>query len=97
MMEERFLTLADGRRIALLDNGRQGKPLIVALHGWLDNGASFLPLAPHLAECHLVCVDLPGHGHSDHKPTPYVLVDWLEDLHQIAQAAGWKSLILIGH
>ena len=90
MMEERFLTLADGRRIALLDNGRQGKPLIVALHGWLDNGASFLPLVPHLDECHLVCVDLPGHGHSDHKPTPYVFVDWLDDLHQIAQAAGWQ-------
>ena len=96
-MEESFLTLADGRRIALLDNGRQGKPLIVALHGWLDNGASFLPLAPHLAECHLVCVDLPGHGHSDHKPTPYVFVDWLDDLHQIAQAAGWQRFILIGH
>lgn len=97
MMEERFLTLADGRRIALLDNGRQGKPLVIALHGWLDNGASFLPLAPHLAECHLVCVDLPGHGHSDHKPTPYVFVDWLDDLHQIAQAAGWQRFILIGH
>lgn len=97
MMEERFLTLADGRRIALLDNGRQGKPLVIALHGWLDNGASFLPLAPHLAECHLVCVDLPGHGHSDHKPTPYVFVDWLDDLHQIAQAAGWQRFTLLGH
>ncbi|MFQ2108095.1 MULTISPECIES: alpha/beta fold hydrolase [Aeromonas] len=97
MMEERFLTLADGRRIALLDNGRQGKPLVIALHGWLDNGASFLPLAPHLAECHLVCVDLPGHGHSDHKATPYVFVDWLDDLHQIAQAAGWQRFILLGH
>lgn len=97
MMEERFLTLADGRRIALLDNGRQGKPLVIALHGWLDNGASFLPLAPHLAECHLVCIDLPGHGHSDHKPTPYVFVDWLDDLHQIAQAAGWQRFILLGH
>ncbi|MEZ6929606.1 alpha/beta fold hydrolase [Aeromonas sp. S16(2024)] len=97
MMEERFLTLADGRRVALLDNGRQGKPLVIALHGWLDNGASFLPLAPHLAECHLVCIDLPGHGHSDHKPTPYVFVDWLDDLHQIAQAAGWQRFILLGH
>ncbi|MGS3141549.1 alpha/beta fold hydrolase [Aeromonas sanarellii] len=97
MMTERFITLADGRRIALLDNGRQGRPLLVALHGWLDNGASFLPLAPHLEAFHLVCLDLPGHGHSDHKVTPYVFVDWLDDLHQIVQAAGWSRFILLGH
>ncbi|MCO4205668.1 alpha/beta fold hydrolase [Aeromonas taiwanensis] len=97
MMEERVITLADGRRVALLDNGRQGQPLLVALHGWLDNGASFLPLAPHLEAFHLVCLDLPGHGHSDHKHTPYVFVDWLDDLHQIVQAAGWTKFTLLGH
>lgn len=96
-MEERFITLADGRRVALLDNSRQGQPLLVALHGWLDNGASFLPLAPHLDSFHLVCLDLPGHGHSDHKATPYVFVDWLDDLYQITQAAGWQRFILLGH
>ena len=46
---------------------------------------------------HLVCVDLPGHGHSDHKSTPYVFVDWLDDLYQITQAAGWQRFILLGH
>ncbi|MFQ2093202.1 alpha/beta fold hydrolase [Aeromonas taiwanensis] len=97
MMEERVITLADGRRVALLDNGLQGQPLLVALHGWLDNGASFLPLAPHLEAFHLVCLDLPGHGHSDHKHTPYVFVDWLDDLHQIVQAAGWTRFTLLGH
>ena len=69
----------------------------MALHGWLDNGASFLPLAPWLGAFHLVCVDLPGHGHSDHKSTPYVFVDWLDDLYQITQAAGWQRFILLGH
>jgi pimeloyl-ACP methyl ester carboxylesterase len=97
MMEERVITLADGRRVALLDNGLQGQPLLVALHGWLDNGASFLPLAPHLEAFHLLCLDLPGHGHSDHKHTPYVFVDWLDDLHQIVQAAGWTRFTLLGH
>ncbi|WP_219615675.1 alpha/beta fold hydrolase [Aeromonas salmonicida] len=101
-MQENMVTLADGRRVALLENeqpapGQQGKPLLIALHGWLDNGASFLPLAPYLADFHLVCVDLPGHGYSDHKAIPYVFVDWLDDLYQIVQAAGWSRFILLGH
>ncbi|WP_275930742.1 alpha/beta hydrolase [Aeromonas sp. 1HA1] len=97
IMQEKMLTLADGRRVALLDNEQQGKPLLIALHGWLDNSASFLPLAPYLGDFHLICVDLPGHGHSDHKTTPYVFVDWLDDLYQIVQAAGWSRFNLLGH
>ncbi|MGY3860723.1 alpha/beta fold hydrolase [Aeromonas lacus] len=101
-MQERFVTLVDGRRVALLENRQAApelpqKPLLIALHGWLDNGASFLPLAPYLDDFHLVCVDLPGHGHSDHKTTPYVFVDWLDDLYQITQAAGWSRFVLLGH
>ena len=101
-MQERFVTLADGRRVALLENRQAAseqpqKPLLIALHGWLDNGASFLPLAPNLDDFHLVCVDLPGHGHSDHKTTPYVFVDWLDDLYQITQATGWPRFTLLGH
>ncbi|QWL62925.1 alpha/beta hydrolase [Aeromonas jandaei] len=101
-MQERFVTLADGRRVALLENRQAAseqpqKPLLIALHGWLDNGASFLPLAPYLDDFHLVCVDLPGHGHSDHKIAPYVFVDWLDDLYQITQAAGWSHFTLLGH
>ncbi|MAD46748.1 MAG: alpha/beta hydrolase [Oceanospirillaceae bacterium] len=38
---------------------------IIALHGWLDNAASFGRIAPQLKGCHLVAPDLPGHGHSD--------------------------------
>ena len=28
---------------------------------------------------------------------PYVFVDWLDDLYQITQAAGWQRFILLGH
>ncbi|MEL1218666.1 alpha/beta hydrolase [Aeromonas hydrophila] len=102
VLQERFLTLADGRRVALLESQpmpdeQTSKPLLVALHGWLDNSASFVPLAPYLTHFQLVCIDLPGHGHSDHKSTPYVFVDWLDDFYQIAQAAGWTAFTLLGH
>lgn len=45
----------------------EGDP-IIALHGWLDNAASFEPLAAALPERRLLAVDLPGHGRSDHYP-----------------------------
>jgi pimeloyl-ACP methyl ester carboxylesterase len=97
LMREGQLRLADGRLIAYLESGQPGQPLLLALHGWLDNAASFLPLAPHLTGFHLICVDLPGHGQSDHKSSPYVFIDWLDDLHQIIDAGGWQQITLLGH
>ena len=44
--------------------GQPGKPIILALHGWLDNAASFQTIAPLLDDYALLALDLPGHGHS---------------------------------
>ncbi len=72
---------------------------IIALHGWLDNAASFAPIATYLAEHHLLALDLPGHGHSDHLP-PYVhyhLADHLPHIAAIADEMGWERFVLLGH
>ena len=42
---------------------------VIALHGWLDNAASFAPLAARLEGVRLIALDLAGHGLSDH-PSP---------------------------
>jgi len=45
--------------------GHADQPVIIALHGWLDNAASFARMAPFLTEYQVIAPDLPGHGHSN--------------------------------
>ncbi|RUO78744.1 alpha/beta hydrolase [Idiomarina tyrosinivorans] len=80
-----------------------GKPSdtpIVALHGWLDNANSFLPLASEWQadEQQLIAIDWPGHGHSDHRPAGahYHFVDYVYDLWWLIKQQGWQPYLL-GH
>ncbi|WP_058835929.1 alpha/beta fold hydrolase [Luteimonas abyssi] len=85
-------------RIRGLRSGGAG-PKVLALHGWLDNAASFVPLAPRLGDLDLVCPDLPGHGRSDHLPrgTEYTFAGALHNVLDIADALGWERFALLGH
>ncbi len=79
---------------------RAGAPCrVLALHGWLDNAASFATLAPRLEGCEVVALDLPGHGHSDHRPpgVHYHFVDFVPDVLAAAEALGWRDFVLLGH
>lgn len=74
-------------------------PRVLALHGWLDNAASFVPLLPHLPDLDMVMLDLPGHGVSTHLPagasytTPAAICHVLD----VADALGWDRFTLLGH
>lgn len=74
-------------------------PHVLCLHGWLDNAASFIPLAPLLDSLDLVAIDLPGHGHSEHRHTTsrYHFIDYLFDLDAALDKLGWHSCHLLGH
>jgi pimeloyl-ACP methyl ester carboxylesterase len=78
--------------------GGSGEP-VLALHGWLDNAASFDTLAPLLPGLHLVAIDLPGHGRSQHRPPGVVhhFVDWVPEVAAAAGAMGWERFSLLGH
>lgn len=85
--------------LAALRGGTPGGPRLLCLHGWLDNAASFLPLAPHLAAFDLVALDLPGHGASAHRAPgyDYAFVDWLHDVLDAMDSLGWPQADLLGH
>ena len=86
-------------RIAGLRFGNPDGPPVLAVHGWLDNAASFIPMAPHLSECDIVAIDLPGHGASSHVPPgcDYAFVDWLHDILDVLDALEWRQAHLLGH
>ena len=79
--------------------GREGEPRVLALHGWLDNAASFVPLSEHLGDIDLVAIDMPGHGASAHLPpqADYLLIAFLRAAFVTADALGWDRFALLGH
>jgi len=88
----------DGFKIAALRaKSGDGRNKILCVHGWLDNANSFLPLLPKIQNADIVAIDLPGHGHSDHRDTLYSISDESHTLLALADALGWDNFILTGH
>jgi pimeloyl-ACP methyl ester carboxylesterase len=89
-----------GQKIAAKIWGNPNGIPTLAIHGWLDNAATFDKIAPLLTHCHLVAIDLPGHGFSDHKPANSYLqiVDYVVDMiNLLDETLGWKQFALLGH
>ena len=86
-------------RIAGLRGGEGAPTNVLALHGWLDNAASFVPLAAHLDGIALVAPDLPGHGRSAHlaRGADYSFAGAVASVLDIADALGWTQFVLLGH
>ena len=106
-MRECMLDTPRGR-FAIVRHGQAGgaaAPLrVLALHGWLDNAASFAPLAAAFAAdggpaLDFVALDFAGHGLSAHRPAGsfYHLVDNLDDVDAVLDALGWARCVLLGH
>jgi pimeloyl-ACP methyl ester carboxylesterase len=81
--------------------GAGNKNKILALHGWLDNAASFYHLAPMLAKkgFEVIAIDFAGHGHSDHRATGHFshFIDYVLDIQELLDVLKWEKPILLGH
>lgn len=85
--------------LAGFSNENHGKPLLLALHGWLDNAGSFEPMMPYLDNFHVIALDFPGHGLSpDRNPDAhYHFVEWVYDICRLINAQQWQRLCIVGH
>lgn len=92
------LTLhASGLEFKALGSGPVNGIPVLALHGWLDNAASFNQLAPLFERCRVVSIDQRGHGHSEHVQQPYQIWDGIPDVVGILDHLRWPQAILLGH
>jgi pimeloyl-ACP methyl ester carboxylesterase len=87
--------------LAALEWGEPEAPPLLALHGWLDNAASFARVAPLLAVgFRVIALDLPGHGRSAHLPpgvTRYHVMDYVDHVLNAADALQLPRFHLLGH
>ncbi len=89
----------DGLTYAGLSWGEPGLPVVLALHGWLDNALSFHRLGPLLHGYQVIALDLSGHGLSSHRgpDATYNLWDDVPQLVSILESLDAPSVSLIGH
>lgn len=99
-MRELSLNLPFGP-LAALEWGEPDAPPLLALHGWLDNAASFAALAPLLSkDFRVIALDMPGHGRSAHLPpgaTRYHVADYVDHALNAADALQLQRFNLLGH
>jgi pimeloyl-ACP methyl ester carboxylesterase len=72
----------------------------IALHGWLDNANSFVPLANNGAfPGQTLAPDFCGHGQSDHRAPGhwYHFADHLTDVLAVVDHVGSAQIDLVGH
>ncbi|GGB90289.1 alpha/beta hydrolase [Marinobacterium zhoushanense] len=88
-----------GRRLAAIDFGGPADRTVLAVHGWLDNAASFMELAPRLEGYRVIAVDLAGHGRSDWRDQSswYAIWDYVLDLRMVIEALSLQKVHLLGH
>ena len=80
--------------------GDPSRPAVVLVHGFLDQGRAFLPVARVLAERYRVILpDLRGHGDSPHLPpgASYHFPDYVLDLAALVDHLGLERFALAGH
>lgn len=79
--------------------GNPGGIPVIALHGWLDNCASFDFLAPLLPKLDLITLDLAGQGKSSHRQglAAYNIWQDVAEVIALANSLDWKKFGLIGH
>ena len=89
----------NGLTLTAKEWGRSGSIPVIALHGWLDNAASFDRILPFMENLHVIALDLAGHGRSSHRSADSSYDTWIDigEVMSVADQMGWDRFALLGH
>jgi pimeloyl-ACP methyl ester carboxylesterase len=97
----RFITLASGLRVRVVEAGVSNPDPVVLVPGWGCGAWIFHEIIPHLALSgfHAIAVELKGHGLSDKPDDPreFTSESMRDNLGEILDALGLDCTALIGH
>ncbi|VEP13142.1 Polyketide synthase family protein [Hyella patelloides LEGE 07179] len=98
---EEILVNIRGLRVCLCTWGPKEGPVILCVHGILEQGAAWSEVALRLAQrgYRVIAPDLRGHGKSDRvgKGGSYNLIDFLGDIDAIVEVLAGRAFTLVGH
>ena len=89
----------NGLTLSAKEWGSPGYTPVIALHGWLDNAASFDLMLPHLSHMHVIALDCAGHGNSGWRSADSGYNIWqdIAEVLAVADQLGWSRFALLGH
>lgn len=94
-MNHKFI-LIDSVKVHYVEVGTHGSPILL-LHGWPYSWKIFQNSIYPLAHHHrVVAIDLPGFGHSEELPGKHTLASYVEFLHKLIKALGFRKVSLVG-
>jgi 3-oxoadipate enol-lactonase len=86
-----------GQQIACRQEGRDGAPVVVLVHGILSDHRMWDPVVAQLAgDFGILRYDLRGHGRSSAPPAPYTMTELADDVIALLDALGLQQVHLIG-
>ena len=92
------VALTNGVTLGYVDVGPRGGRPVVLIHGFTDNAASWLPMAPYLdPRLRLILVDLRGHGRSGKPDCCYTRFDFAYDVRLLLDKLGIPAADVVGH
>ena len=88
-----------GLTFAAKEWGTPGATPVIALHGWLDNAASFDVMLPYMNNLHVIALDCAGHGNSSFRSADSSYNIWQDvaEIMGVADQMGWQQFSLLGH